>query len=50
MQNLVAFRKWLLVGPEQVWVIEESEKQFVESKDVEHFHHELMNGIQHKTI
>ena len=40
MQNPVAFRKWLLAGPEQGWLIEEFEKQFLESKDDDNFHHD----------
>ena len=40
MQNPVAFRKWLLAGLEQGWLIEEFEKQFLESKDDDNFHHD----------
>ena len=46
MQNPVAFRKWLLARPEQGWLIEEFEKQFLESKDDDNFHHDEGNSTQ----
>ena len=45
MKNPVAFRKWLLAGPEQGWLIEEFEKQFLEMTIFT-----MMRGIQHKLI
>ena len=40
MQNPIAFRKWMLAGPEQARLIEEFENQFLENKDDDNFHHD----------
>ena len=47
LQNPAALRKWLISGPEQAWLIEEFEKQFLESKDDDdHFHHDEGHSTQ----